>query len=170
MSGNSHTIQTGWDDLLGKAVEWNDLEGVRDLLKRDSQPVFRQNSLDETPLHAAVKWGYGAVAELLIAHGADVNARTVSGEAPLHYAAEDGNEEIASLLLASGADLQAKNNAGQTALHWAAQNGHTGMATLLLAHGADVNARDHLDQTPTHLCARWEPELSSVLQQYGGRD
>ena len=162
--------RAAWDDLLGKAVEWNDLEGVRALLGKDAELVFSRNSLDETPLHLAVKWGYKAITQLLIANCADVNAKTASGEGPLHYVAEDGNEEIASWLLASGADLQSKNHAGQTALHWAAQNGHTGVVMLLLAHGADVNARDILGQTPFHLCAQWEPELTSVLQEYGGHD
>jgi ankyrin repeat protein len=54
--------------------------------------------------------------ELLLKHGADINAKDANGNTPLHLAAEWGDPEIVSALLARGADARAVNLAGQTPL------------------------------------------------------
>jgi ankyrin repeat protein len=56
------------------------------------------------------------VATLLIAAGADVNARTNRGETPLMAVASTNNAKLARALLAAGADRAARDNAGDTAL------------------------------------------------------
>jgi hypothetical protein len=56
---------------------------------------------------------------LLIAKGADVNAKGRSGWTPLHFAANGGHREVAKLLIAKGADLNAKTSDGVTPLDWA---------------------------------------------------
>jgi hypothetical protein len=62
-----------------------------------------------TPLHYAAQWGYGPkgykdVVELLLAHGATVNARDSYGKTPWHYAAYAGHSEVAELLHQHGGD------------------------------------------------------------------
>ena len=99
-----------------------------------------------TPLLYAAAYGHKGIVELLIAAGADVNAKIVTpmnpwdvdGETPLHYAA---NKETAELLIAEGADVNAKNEDGGTPLHRVAWKRRTAIAELLIAEGADVNAR-----------------------------
>jgi len=49
-------------------------------------------------LHKAAGWGHKEVAELLIANGADVNAKDEDGDTPLVYA----EGEIADLLRKHG--------------------------------------------------------------------
>jgi ankyrin repeat protein len=56
------------------------------------------------PLHAAVAGQYAGIVNLLIAHGADVNARQQSGFTPLMAAQQHNNQEIEALLLAAGAE------------------------------------------------------------------
>jgi ankyrin repeat protein len=76
--------------------------------------------------------GQKEIAELLIAEGADVNAK--AGGAfitPLHEAALGGHKGIAELLIAKGADVNAKNNDGVTPLNWALGE----IADLLRKHG-----------------------------------
>ena len=79
--------------------------------------------------------------ELLIAKGADVNAKDNEGTTPLHTAItldSKDSKEIAELLLAKGADINAKDNDGYTPLHRAAAMGYTGkeeMVELLKLHG-----------------------------------
>ena len=56
-----------------------------------------------TPLHYAALDGYKEVAELLIAKGADVNAKIIVGSTPLDWAVEEGHTETANLLRKHGA-------------------------------------------------------------------
>jgi ankyrin repeat protein len=51
--------------------------------------------LGTTPLHHAAGWGHKDIVELLIAEGADVNAKDDDGGTPLHEAAGGGYKEIA---------------------------------------------------------------------------
>ena len=74
-----------------------------------------------TPLPWAAWAGHKQVVELLIAKGADVNAKVDRhGMTPLHYAASRGHKEIAELLIANGADVNAKTGDGWTPLYSAA--------------------------------------------------
>jgi ankyrin repeat protein len=79
-------------------------------------------------------------AELLISHGADVNAKVSlwywKGFTPLHLACMIWDKAIVELLLATGADINAKTDKGDTPLSLAKENKHTGIVELLRRHGA----------------------------------
>ena len=94
-------------------------------------------------------------AELLLAHGADVNAKDEHGRTPLYKAADDDNKELTALLLAHGADVNAKDDIGYTPLHCASYKDES---ELLLTHGADANAKDKEGKTPLHKAASADPE------------
>jgi ankyrin repeat protein len=65
--------------------------------------------------HRTVAW--------LIAHGADVNARSSSGRTSVHYAAERNTSPTTlALLVAGGADLAARDADGRTPLEIARLN------------------------------------------------
>jgi ankyrin repeat protein len=65
--------------------------------------------------HRTVAW--------LIAHGADVNARSSSGRTAVHYAAErNTGPKTLALLVAAGADLMARDAGGRTPLEIAKLN------------------------------------------------
>ena len=91
------------------------------------------------PLHLAASCGHKEIAELLIANGADVNAKTDDEETPLNLAAFEGHKEIAELLIANGADVNAKNRFGMTALNYTITQNRKKFAELLIANGADVD-------------------------------
>ena len=55
-----------------------------------------------TPLHHAATQDHKKIAELLIAKGADVNAKDDDGDTPLYYA-ESFHKETADLLRKNGA-------------------------------------------------------------------
>ena len=101
------------------------------------------------PLHEASERGHKDMAELLLAKGADVNAKNKYGWTPLHRAAIWGQKEVAELLISKGADINAKDNNGSTPLHDAAHGGYQ-VSDLLISKGADVNARDIHGNTPLH--------------------
>ena len=120
----------------------------------------------DTLLHAAAHGEDPAVVELLLAAGADVNARAVDGETPLHEAAKwSGWAEnelrgppslrstaVVEALLVAGADIEARGDLGWTPLHWAAALNHNpAVIELLLSAGGDVNALNHRGDTPLDL-------------------
>ncbi len=122
--GESHTVR----DYLNQGGDANALESAQDI------PV----------LVCASQLGKKDVAELLIAKGANVNARDSNGQTPLHVAQ---SEPVAQLLIAKGANVSARDSNGQTPLHMAESQA---VAQLLIAKGADVSARNRNGQTPLH--------------------
>jgi uncharacterized protein len=118
-------------------------ELVEFLLAHGSDPRLSASN-GETALHAAAYKGNVAAGSLLIARGADVNARTttgttdmfitsppVCGEAPLHLAAAYGHREFVQLLLQSGAQKQIRDHTGQTPANWAARHHQNELIRLL---------------------------------------
>jgi ankyrin repeat protein len=112
------------DPPIHAAAENGDVGRVAQLLTADPALVHsvRRKDIPDQPLHVAALAGNRQVANLLLRHGADVNARGDQGMTPLHCAALNGNLEMAELLLKRGADPTLKDDAGDTALQMASRN------------------------------------------------
>lgn len=70
-------------------------------------PLFLSDSVGSrglVPLHNACSYGHFEVTEMLIKHGANVNAMDLWQFTPLHEAASKSRVEVCSLLLSEGAD------------------------------------------------------------------
>lgn len=76
-----------------------------------------------TPLHSAASANHAGIARILVAAGADPNARQSGGWTPLHSAAQNGNAQIVALLLEHGADPTATNDEGASVLSLAEEGG-----------------------------------------------
>jgi hypothetical protein len=100
-----------------------------------------------------------AVARALLAAGADPNARNKEGNSALH---EVDGDAVARTLLAAGADPDAQNANGETPLF---NRNFDGPVGALLAAGADVKARDHLGRTA--LFGQRLPEIAGALIRAG---
>jgi ankyrin repeat protein len=91
---------------------------------------------------------------LLIAHGADIEARSADGDTPLIVSSQyKQKHNITKALLKHGADAGVHNKRGATPLHCASMwlmSEHHELAESLLEHGADVNATDEGGRTPLH--------------------
>jgi Ankyrin repeats (many copies) len=129
----------------------------------------------DAPLHLAAKFGREDLAELLIAAGADIEARNEDGERPLHSAAFNGRPTVVKVLLAHGADVEARASFGKTALHAAAAgradevDGRLEVAKLLLAAGASARARESNGKTPLDI-VHDDPRMTNLLSLTSGTD
>jgi ankyrin repeat protein len=124
-------------------------EKVNAWINHNPDLVFSRKSDGSTPLHWAATGGHKDAVMLLLANGAEVNARSDNGDTALHNARD--HEEVAECLLVHGAEVDAMNNEGKTPFHLA----DTEVAELLLSHGADINARDHNGSTRLHHAAKY---------------
>ena len=80
--------------------------------------------------------GLNDVEELLIAKGANVNARDKVGGTPLYEAALWGHKDIVESFVAAGANVNARDKRGTTPLGIALSRGHKDIVGLLRKHGA----------------------------------
>jgi ankyrin repeat protein len=119
-------------------------------LLKESPALARAMDPDgKTALHLAARQGQKEVMELLLAGGADVNARDSHGSTPLpSMVLECTRTDVADLLLAWGADLAARDHDGNTPLVVAAScihrpghrwGDHATLARFLLERGAALD-------------------------------
>lgn len=95
-----------------------------------------RESMKLTALNSAAASRQVTIARMLLAHGANVDARAENDFTPLHEAAANGDLEFATLLLEHGANVNAKTKEGKTPLAFAAERKRTEMAEFLKQHGA----------------------------------
>lgn len=137
------------EDLI-MAIEFGgDLPKVKRALANGADVNFKLRGI--TPLMRASTWAHKDIVQLLLAKGADVNAKSNSGSTALIYASmanpTANQREVVQLLLANGADVNAKSEDGWTALMDASARGNLEVVQLLLAKGADVNAKNKNGET-----------------------
>jgi hypothetical protein len=158
---------------LHLAARAGDIERVKLLISKGAD-VNAKDGRGFTPLHQACFTRLGrAVAELLIAQGANMNAKITDvndGRTPLHVAAWSGNVPVAELLIAKGVDIDAKENNGGTPLHRACLHSHKVVVELLLAKGADLNVKDNKGQTALSFAKEGKyEEIVELLRKNGAK-
>ena len=99
----------------------------------------------DTALLLCAQYGAGDLVELLVAQGAEVNARLPNGATALHYMSNGATLSPPAVvaLLRFGADPNvAELHTGATPLMYAADAGATAVCEDLVRHGADAAAVD----------------------------
>ena len=141
---------------------------VEFLIVECSQDINARGFDDKaTPLHLASRHGHADVAQLLLEHGADVNAHNSYKSTPLLLASQDGSVETVWVLLEHGADTDARDEDGRSPLEQASKQGHVNVVEVLLEHGADAKAQNEHNNTPLHFA---QVEVTALLLLKNGAD
>lgn len=88
------------------------------------------------------------IVQMLLAAGANLEARNDLGATALMTAVQARNRPLALALLASGANARAADQGNFTALHSAVNDEDLELVEALLQAGADMNARDTFGASP----------------------
>jgi ankyrin repeat protein len=143
-------------------------------------------------LHLAADEGHKEVVELLLEHGADVNAKVGYNKTAAEFAMWGHHSEVVELLVSKGADISPLQMAiylkdevkakslieggadvnkrtpyGTTPLDRAINAGLTDIVKLLLDTGAYVNSKDNWDWTPLHSAVYKNKDMVELLLAKG---
>jgi hypothetical protein len=125
------------------------INAVSLLLDTGADTETTGDSIDQTPLNMACRYGHFVLARLLVEYFANIDGRGENGaqypqqtaSTPLIDAIEYGNSDIARWLIEEGADIHGAYCLGTTALWSACYRGDEIIAQMLIDRGADVNVR-----------------------------
>jgi len=165
--------QTPLQILLAMDRRDHDVDTIRFFLERGAHADVVDNN-HSTLLHNASFSGIVKVAQLLLEHGANINARNEEGHTPLHQALvrlDDGCGahffNTIQLLLEHGADVDALDDAQSTPLHVASVYGSAKATRLLLDHGANVHLKNNEGHTPSQVAlAKGYEEIMWLLSEH----
>jgi ankyrin repeat protein len=144
-----------------------------ELLLASGADAKATNDSGATALMAAAAGGDEKSVQMLVKHGADVNAQPTAndmgfllggGRTALMWAAYRGNVPIVKLLITAGADVNVPGGLG-TALAQAAWADRTAAARLLIEHGARVNQTGPRDgYAPLHWAVSTEDRDAGLVK------
>jgi ankyrin repeat protein len=142
---------------------------LEDLLAADPGAAHSFSGDGWTPLHLAAGFGTPQSVDVLLQHGAQVDAvsKNPQRNQPLHAALALGRDpEVVRLLLAHGANPNAVQVGGFTALFSAASAGRRDLVELLMESGAHALHRSDLDKTAADFAReRGHAELADWLER-----
>jgi ankyrin repeat protein len=140
---NKEALDKDGHTPLAMAAEGGHEAVVRILLEAE---VSVSGHHGKAPLHCAAYAGHLGTAQMLVSHGADINALDEYQQTALCGAARHGHEGVVQFLLGAGANAEIRDVNGQTPFMWACERGNVGCVKALLLHGVDTTAKD----TTTH--------------------
>lgn len=96
-----------------------------------------------TPLILAATAGHEKIVEILLNHGADIEAQSErTKDTPLSLACSGGRYEVVELILSRGANKEHRNVSDYTPLSLAASGGYVNIIRLLLHHQVRVQSHE----------------------------
>lgn len=120
-----------------QAIIANDLCQIARMIDANRSVLNTPNGQQITPLTLAVSRGTPDMVDLLVAGGAEINARQGKpGTPPLVTAVVRHRQDNLIVLLKNGADVHQQDGGGRTALDWAVCLGYKEMAAVLMRYGS----------------------------------
>ena len=151
-----------------EAAAVGDVLRMEDILATDPGAIHAFSGDGWTALHLAAAFGTPESVDLLLQHGAQVDAvsKNPQRNQPLHAALALGrNAKTVRLLLAHGADPNATQAGGFTALFSAATANRKDLAEMLIESGAHARHRTDFDKTAAEFAReRGHAELADWLE------
>jgi ankyrin repeat protein len=145
-----------------KAVDMDSLDGVRRQLDRGVD-VNARNAGQETALHVTQD---PDMMSLLLAYGADVNARNDMGMTPMFTK----ELPLARMLVEAGADIHATSDKGNSIVMWYTYSGYLKGVKYFLKQGVDVNHVNEDGQTAYDIARTFAHiELLEYLKSIGAK-
>jgi cytohesin len=125
-----------------------------------STPESRAQAQLAASLHEAVKAGNINQVRLLLAKGANVNAKDGIGYTALCLALRNNDPEMVKILVTKDADVNLTMERNYSLLHFAVWSGNLDTVRLLVDHGAKLDAKDQNGWTALrHAAARGNRDL-----------
>ena len=135
-------------EALHHFAQQGDATAVKALLKAGAKAKEKNG---QTLLHIAKD---DTIVQLLLAKGANVNAKDNYKQTPLHTAVYQRRIATVKALIKAKAAISMADNKGFTPLHYATRRSDAATAQLLLDNNAAVNAKTkYWQQTPLHIAA-----------------
>ena len=156
----------GWT-CVAVAAKKDHVHVLRQLLdaggedKRVFEPIERHNA---SPVFLAARFGSRRAVQLLLAHGADVDAANVLQQTPLDAAVGYGHTDIVLDLVQHGVDASA---ASTTAMFQAAKRGHADTLRLALDAGADATCSLDGESVLQFAVSKNQADVVRVLLDHG---
>lgn len=117
------------------------------------------------PLHDAAGGGHLGVVHLLLAAGADPDARDSAGLTPLHRAAAQGHTDVLEELMSTVKEVCPRDKSDSTPLYWAASRGEAGAVAWLLGHPGYSAADRNRHRSALEVAEGWgHMEAAEVLR------
>ncbi|KAJ6574458.1 ankyrin repeat-containing domain protein [Mycena capillaripes] len=90
---------------------------------------------------ASSYYGHLQMVQLLVEHGANVNAQGGTYHTAMQAASHSGHKNIVQLLIEHGANVNAQGGRYHTAMQAASHSGHKNIVQLLIEHDGNINAQ-----------------------------
>ncbi|TCV93168.1 ankyrin repeat protein [Luteibacter rhizovicinus] len=152
------------------AVHVGDIETVRTMLAKDATLATSVDEYEFQPIHLLDMYFEEEILNLLLANGADINARNDDGITLLHIVTDP---EAVAVIVNRGADIEARDASGRTPLIEQTNNQEDGIDVVvaLLTMGANPNARDNDGETALSIARDTDnQDLIEALTVAGAKD
>ncbi|KAJ3050345.1 Arf-GAP with coiled-coil, ANK repeat and PH domain-containing protein 2 [Rhizophlyctis rosea] len=100
----------------------------------------------------------------LLAVGADVNEKDLSGKSGLHRAIQANKAAMAEFLMLWNCDVNEQDEASRTPLHYAVEKGDLNMVMMLMKRSARTDVADRDGQVPLDIAKEHEDEGENYIK------